>query len=57
MPALIAALSDHEPLVRAPAAWALGRISSSEGSAALSDRLAVLCDEVVRDELRCALGV
>ncbi|MGH7475119.1 MAG: tRNA epoxyqueuosine(34) reductase QueG [Longimicrobiales bacterium] len=54
-PALAAALSDREPLVRGHAAWALGRIASAEARAALSDQLAVESDAWVREELRLAL--
>jgi hypothetical protein len=50
------ALSDPEPLVRAHAAWALGRIGSAGARAALSSRLADEAEESVRSELAAALG-
>jgi hypothetical protein len=37
--AFAAALSDDEPLVRSPAAWALGRLGPSAAAAVLRDRL------------------
>jgi len=57
VPALAAALSDSEPLVRAHAAWALGRIASSTAEAALRERLAVEPDAAVSEEVRAALEV
>jgi len=50
------ALSDPEPVVRAHAAWALGRIGSTGARAALSSRLADEAQESVRSELTAALG-
>ncbi|TVP43839.1 MAG: hypothetical protein EA350_12865 [Gemmatimonadales bacterium] len=49
------ALSDPEPVVRAHAAWALGRIGSAGARAALSSRLADEAEESVRSELAAAL--
>jgi epoxyqueuosine reductase len=56
LPVLTAALSDPEPLVRAHAAWALGRVSSVEARAALSSRASVESDESVGSELAAALA-
>ena len=55
VPVLIDALSDVEPLVRGHAAWALGRIGTADGLAALRARLAVEDDAMVIDEIRAAL--
>lgn len=55
VPALAAALSDPEPLVRAHAAWALGRVGSEDARSALRARLDVEDDEAVREELTWAL--
>ena len=54
VPVLADALHDAEPLVRAHAAWALGRIGSPEARQAIDDRLAVESDPLVIDELRTA---
>jgi epoxyqueuosine reductase len=51
VPALVAALSDHEPLVRGHAAWALGRFRGSEVRAALEAALPSEPDEWVREEI------
>src|SRR5690606_8296144 len=51
LPALVDALSHDEPLVRGHAAWALGRINSSEARRALSARLSVESDPWVEEEL------
>jgi epoxyqueuosine reductase len=56
VPALSAALHDHEPLIRGHAAWALGRIGGEAARQALSERLAVEDDAWVREELDLALG-
>jgi epoxyqueuosine reductase len=56
VPVLTLALSDPEPLVRAHAAWALGRVGSTEARAALSSIAAVESDQAVRAELAGALG-
>lgn len=56
VPALVCALSDHEPLVRGHAAWALGRFPGAESSAALSRALATEEDSWVREEIRDALA-
>jgi epoxyqueuosine reductase len=56
VPVLTVALSDPEPLVRAHAAWALGRVGSTEARAALSSIAAVESDQAVRAELAAALG-
>jgi epoxyqueuosine reductase len=57
VPALTVALSDPEPLVRAHAAWALGRIGSAGARTALASRLPSECDELVKSELTDALGL
>ncbi|MEO6444740.1 MAG: tRNA epoxyqueuosine(34) reductase QueG [Gemmatimonadaceae bacterium] len=56
VPALSAALSDEEPLVRGHAAWALGRIASASAMDALSARQELESDPSVLVELRSALG-
>ena len=56
VPLLATALSDEEPLVRAHAAWALGRLGSPTAEEAVRDRLDVEPDEGVRRELASALG-
>lgn len=55
VPALTAALSDEEPLVRRHVAWALGRLASPAAVAALRDRLDMEFDAGVREELGAAL--
>jgi len=55
VPALVNALSDHEPLVRGHAAWALGRIGGDLAIGALKDALLVESDETVRKEIEYAL--
>jgi epoxyqueuosine reductase len=55
VPVLAAALSDEEPLVRAHAAWALGRIGSPAAAAALRARRDAEEDAAVRAELAAAL--
>ena len=55
VPALAAALSDDEPLVRSHAAWALGRLGSPAAAAALRDRLDVELDAAVRAGVTAAL--
>jgi epoxyqueuosine reductase len=55
VPVLSRALSDPEPLVRAHAAWALGRVGSSEAADALSAALESEEAVVVREELEFAL--
>ncbi|MDF2773779.1 MAG: hypothetical protein K0S86_3276 [Geminicoccaceae bacterium] len=55
VPALAAALSDDEPLARGHAAWALGRLASTDAVAALAARLEVESDAWVREEIRRAL--
>jgi epoxyqueuosine reductase len=56
VPALAAALNDSEPLVRAHAAWALGRIATREAAEALTYRLAAEGDAAVREEIELALA-
>lgn len=56
VPALAAALRDPEPLVRAHAAWALGRIATAEARAALEEALATEGDPAVIEEIRLALA-
>jgi epoxyqueuosine reductase len=55
-PALLRALEDPEPLVRGHAAWALGRIGTAGGAAALARRLEVERDGWVREEIEAALA-
>jgi epoxyqueuosine reductase len=55
VPVLARALCDAEPLVRAHAAWALGRVGSAEARSALSLRVSVETDAFVRDELLAAM--
>jgi epoxyqueuosine reductase len=56
IPVLGAAVSAHdEPLVRAHAAWAVGRIDGSRGRAILSNALRDDPDPAVREEARLAL--
>lgn len=56
VPALRQALQDPEPLVRGHAAWALGRIGTSQARAALEAALPVEDDPEVQAELRRALA-
>lgn len=53
--ALVPALADQEPLVRQHAAWALGRLHSSDALAALRARVVGEMDPNVLEELRSAL--
>lgn len=55
VPVLARALSDPEPLVRAHAAWALGRVRSAAASLALSLRVAVETETSVLEELAEAM--
>jgi epoxyqueuosine reductase len=55
VPALVAALSDSEPLVRAHAAWALGRLGGGEAAIGLRAARAAEGDPLVREELDLAL--
>ena len=55
VPALAAAIADPAALVRAHAAWALGRVGSAEAVAALAARREVEADPVVREEIDAAL--
>lgn len=56
VPALVAALADPEPLVRAHAAWALGRLGGAEARAALGAALEAEQDAQVCQELKEALA-
>jgi len=56
VPALAAALSDDEPLVRGHAAWALGRIRSPGALDALRARVPVESDFWVMEEMHSALA-
>jgi epoxyqueuosine reductase len=49
--ALLRALNDDEPLVRAAAAWAMGRCGGPEARRALRERLAVEPDATARAEM------
>jgi epoxyqueuosine reductase len=55
VPVLTSALSDTEPLVRAHAAWALGRVDSAEAREALDRAVASEADPFTREELERAL--
>ncbi len=55
VPALIDALHDEEPLVRAHAAWALGQIGTAEARQALEEAMTTEADEKVREEIQWAL--
>jgi len=55
IPALVSALEDPEPLVRAHAAWALGRIGGKQAKAGLEKRRALEEDGGVRKEMEEAL--
>jgi epoxyqueuosine reductase len=54
---LLEALNDAEPLARANAAWALGRIGSPAAAPRLRDRLDVEADGSVCDALRAAVAL
>jgi epoxyqueuosine reductase len=56
LPTLVSALSEPAPLVRAHAAWALGRISTPEARGALATRLPREEDRDVRVEIESALA-
>jgi epoxyqueuosine reductase len=56
VPVLAGSLADAEPLVRAHAAWALGRIRCDASRDALSGRLTVETDARVREEIELALA-
>lgn len=55
MPALVAALEDHEPLVRGATAWALGQLGGATAVAALHSRMRVEDNSDVLAEIRHAL--
>jgi epoxyqueuosine reductase len=55
VPVLSRALSDPEPLVRAHAAWALGRVGSAEAKSALSTAASAEKDSAVLEELSAAM--
>ncbi|MGH7409524.1 MAG: HEAT repeat domain-containing protein, partial [Candidatus Methylomirabilis sp.] len=54
VPALARALSDSDPLVRGHAAWALGRIGTREGRAALIEALRRETDPDAKAEIEWA---
>lgn len=56
VPALVTALSDPAPIVRGHAAWALGRVGSSEARFALGSRHPAETDPVVLEEIARALS-
>jgi epoxyqueuosine reductase len=55
VPALMDALHDAEPLVRAHAAWALGQIGTAEARRALEEAMTTETDREVREEIEEAL--
>ncbi|RJP20751.1 MAG: tRNA epoxyqueuosine(34) reductase QueG [Candidatus Omnitrophota bacterium] len=55
IPALARALSDHEPLIRSHAAWALGRIGGDEAKRILMSALNKESEEAVREEIQFAI--
>ena len=55
VPALVAALSDEEPLARGHAAWALGRVGSPAAVESLRARLRDEPDGWVRSEIESVL--
>lgn len=55
IPALVAALEDHEPLVRGATAWALGQLGSATAVAALQSRMGVEDNADVLAEIQHAL--
>jgi epoxyqueuosine reductase len=57
IPALEQALQDSSPLVRAHAAWALGRISSDQAGQILQKTQSIEKDASVLEELKLALAV
>ncbi len=56
IPALSAALTDHEPLVRGHAAWALGRIGGPDARRVLSVALGTETDADVIEEIGLAIN-
>jgi epoxyqueuosine reductase len=55
VPVLVSALEDREPLVRAHAAWAVGKIGGKQAKAVLEKRMALEDDGGVRKEIEEAL--
>ena len=55
VPTLDRALADASPLVRAHAAWALGRVRAEQAAEALAGRLSAEADPDVRGEILAAL--
>jgi epoxyqueuosine reductase len=56
VPALIQALHDSEPLIRGHAAWALGRLGSTQAIQALREAQETEEDATVRKEIQAALS-
>ncbi|MTD31600.1 tRNA epoxyqueuosine(34) reductase QueG [Planomicrobium sp. YIM 101495] len=57
VPALIALMEqDERPMIRGTAAWAVGKIGTAEGFAALTERLEVEADGEVREEIEKGLA-
>lgn len=54
LPALIHGLHDHEPLIRAHAAWALHQLGTPAAQQALAHQLAIETDPLVRQEIQPA---
>ncbi len=57
VPVLVRALSDHEPLVRGHAAWALGRLGGEAAREALERALESETEEWVVEEMRDAAAI
>jgi epoxyqueuosine reductase len=56
VPLLVSTLEDPEPLVRAHAAWALGKIGGKQARGALGKRRDAELDEGVRKEIEDSLN-
>ena len=54
--ALLRGLHDHEMIVRAAVAWALGRYGQDAATSALQERLVMEPEHDVREEIKIALG-
>jgi epoxyqueuosine reductase len=56
-PALTAAITDHEPLIREASAWALGKIGGPAALTALKSRAMVEDNELVLDAINLAIDL